>query len=116
MPNQIETASHCVVQWEDNKNQYAVVDTKRSKTVSTLKVGVTTLFEGYNRERKRSKILFLAQAIRVGNVSSFERTTSSSSIASMTKTKRRKLNNKNLNNIDEITNTNLQELYLFTCR
>ena len=63
MPNQIETASHCVVQWEDNKDQYAVVDTKRSKTVSTLKlkVGVTTLFEGYHRERKREKILYLGK-------------------------------------------------------
>ena len=61
MPNQIETASHCVVQREDNKDQYAVVDTKRSKTVSTLKVGVTTLFEGYHRERKRGKILYLGK-------------------------------------------------------
>lgn len=61
MPNHSDTASHCVVQWEDNKDQYAVVDTKRSKTVSTLKVGVTTLFEGYNRERRRGKILYLGR-------------------------------------------------------
>ncbi|CAF5058804.1 unnamed protein product, partial [Rotaria magnacalcarata] len=42
MPHQSDTASHCVVQWEDNKDQYAIVDTKRSKTVSTLKIGITT--------------------------------------------------------------------------
>lgn len=61
MPNQSDIASHCVVQWEDNKDQYAIVDTKRSKTVSILKVGVTTLFEGYQRERRRGKILFLGK-------------------------------------------------------
>ncbi len=41
MPNQVDFASDCVVQWEDKKNQYAAVDTKRSKTVSILKVGHT---------------------------------------------------------------------------
>ncbi|CAF4992978.1 unnamed protein product, partial [Rotaria magnacalcarata] len=37
--------------------------TKRSKTVSTLKIGITTLFEGYNRERRRGKILYLGKLI-----------------------------------------------------
>lgn len=59
MPNQSDLASHCVVQWEDQKEQFAIVDTKRSKTVSTLKVGNTTLFEGFQRERRRGKVLFL---------------------------------------------------------
>lgn len=61
MPNKTDVASHCVVQWEENQNQYAIIDTKRAKTVSTMKVGVTTLFEGYNRERRRGKILFLGK-------------------------------------------------------
>ena len=61
MPQQSDVASHCVVQWEDSKEQYAIVDLKRSKAVSALKVGITTLFEGYNRERRRGKILFLGK-------------------------------------------------------
>lgn len=61
MSNQLDTASHCVVQWEDNHEQYAIVDTKRSKAVSTLKVGLTTCFEGYQRERRRGKILYLGK-------------------------------------------------------
>ncbi len=61
MPNQLAISSHCVVQWEDIKEEYAIVDTKRSKAVSILKVGLTTLFEGYNRERRRGKILFMGK-------------------------------------------------------
>ena len=51
----------------------------------------------------REKMDEVGQAIRGAGASSFERTTSSSSITSMTTAKRRKLNDKNLNNIDEIT-------------
>ncbi|CAF1337692.1 unnamed protein product [Rotaria sordida] len=135
--------SHCVAQWEDDKEQYAVVDIRRSKTVSTLKVGITTLFEGYQRQRRRGKIIFLgskkecfsyefdlveddnqlnlyswsnspglreqseeiAQTIRTGTLSSFQRTTSSSSTCSNTlptKHKRKKINEKNINS-DELT-------------
>ncbi|CAF3058314.1 unnamed protein product [Rotaria socialis] len=144
MPHQSDTASHCVVQWEDNKDQYAIVDTKRSKTVSTLKIGITTLFEGYNRERRRGKILYLgtkkdclaygfdiveddtqlntytwsnppglreqsddiAQAIRNGSLSSFQRTISSSSTNSTalpTKRKGKAMNSKDSHNNDEST-------------
>lgn len=56
------TYSHCVVRWEDNNNQYAVVDLKRAKTaVTTFKTGITTLFEGYNRERRRGEVIFLGK-------------------------------------------------------
>ena len=66
MPNQSDSTSysHCVVQWEEkpNNNQlYAIVDTKRAKTVSALKVGITIVFEGYQRERRRGKILYLGK-------------------------------------------------------
>ncbi|CAF4743563.1 unnamed protein product, partial [Rotaria sp. Silwood2] len=59
MPNHVETASHCLVRWEDDVNQFAVVDTKRLKSVSPLKIGLTTCFEGFQRERRRGTILFL---------------------------------------------------------
>ncbi|CAF4980881.1 unnamed protein product [Rotaria sp. Silwood1] len=45
--------SYCVVQWEDNNNEYAVVHMKRAKTSIMLKVGLTTSFEGNNRDRRR---------------------------------------------------------------
>jgi hypothetical protein len=61
MPNPVEMASHCLVRWEDDANQFAVVDTKRSKSVSTLKVGLTTCFEGFQRERRRGTILFFGK-------------------------------------------------------
>ncbi|CAF2684545.1 unnamed protein product [Rotaria sp. Silwood2] len=63
MPNHVEMASHCLVRWEDDVNQFAVVDTKRSKSVSTLKIGLTTCFEGYQRERRRGTVLFLEHYI-----------------------------------------------------
>ncbi|CAF4215205.1 unnamed protein product [Rotaria sp. Silwood2] len=63
MPNHVEMASHCLVRWEDDINQFAVVDTKRSKSVSTLKIGLTTCFEGYQRERRRGTVLFLEHYI-----------------------------------------------------
>jgi hypothetical protein len=67
MPNQLDltTHSHCVVQWEEkNNNQpYAIVDTKRAKTVSALKVGIVIVFEGYQRERRRGKILYLGEIL-----------------------------------------------------
>ncbi|CAF4361352.1 unnamed protein product, partial [Rotaria sordida] len=53
MPNHLEIASHCLVRWEDDVNQFAIVDTKRSKSVSPLKIGLTTCFEGFKRERRR---------------------------------------------------------------
>ena len=37
------TYSHCFVQWEDKRNDFAVVHIKRAKTSFTLKVGLTTL-------------------------------------------------------------------------
>lgn len=51
--------------WEDKTNNqvYAVVDLKRAKTVSTLKVGISIVFEGYQRERRRGKILFLGKIL-----------------------------------------------------
>ena len=59
MPQQSDVGSHCVVQWEDSKEQYAIVDLRRSKVVSALKVGITTLFEGYNRfSCETSKMIF----------------------------------------------------------
>jgi len=61
MPNQTDAPSHCVVQWDDKNDEYAVVDTRRSKTVATMKIGSSTLFEGYQRERRRGKILFLGK-------------------------------------------------------
>jgi len=61
MPNHVEMASHCLVRWEDDVNQFAVVDTKRSKSVSALKIGLTTCFEGFQRERRRGTILFLGK-------------------------------------------------------
>ncbi|CAF4566133.1 unnamed protein product [Rotaria socialis] len=54
-----QISSHCFVQWEDNKNAYAVVHAKRAKTSFTLKVGLITLFEGNNRDRRRGKILYM---------------------------------------------------------
>lgn len=62
MPNH-EVASHCLVRWEDDASQFAVVDTKRSKSVSTLKIGLTTCFEGFQRERRRGTILFLGKSL-----------------------------------------------------
>ena len=59
MATSTQTHSHCVVQWEDNKNGYAVVHLKRAKTSFTLKVGLTTSFEGNNRDRRRGKILYI---------------------------------------------------------
>ncbi|CAF2707338.1 unnamed protein product [Rotaria sp. Silwood2] len=59
MPNHVEMASHCLVRWEDSVNQFAVVDTKQSKSVSPLKIGLKTCFEGFQRERRRGTILFL---------------------------------------------------------
>ena len=49
--------------WDEKTNDqlYAVVDVKRAKTVSTLKIGITIVFEGYQRERRRGKILFLGK-------------------------------------------------------
>jgi len=63
MPVQVDTAyTHCVVRWENTSKDYAVVDLKRAKTaVTTLKIGITILFEGYNRERRRGEILFLGK-------------------------------------------------------
>ncbi|CAF3779844.1 unnamed protein product [Rotaria socialis] len=54
-----QISSHCFVQWEDNKNAYAVVHAKRAKTSLTLQVGLITLFEGNNRDRRRGKILYM---------------------------------------------------------
>jgi hypothetical protein len=59
MATTTQTHSHCVVQWEDNKAEYAVVHVKRAKTSITLKVGLTTSFEGNNRDRRRGKILYI---------------------------------------------------------
>ncbi|CAF2591997.1 unnamed protein product [Rotaria sp. Silwood2] len=58
MATSTQTHSHCAVQWEDNKNEYAVVHVKRAKTSITLKVGLTTSFEVNNRDRRRGKIFF----------------------------------------------------------
>lgn len=69
MPNQsdlsLSSHSHCVVMWEEKTNNqvYAVVDLKRAKTVSTLKIGISIVFEGYQRERRRRKILFLGKIV-----------------------------------------------------
>lgn len=51
--------------WEEKANNqlYAVVDVRRAKTVSTLKTGITIAFEGYQRERRRGKVLFLGKVI-----------------------------------------------------
>ncbi|CAF4107212.1 unnamed protein product, partial [Rotaria sp. Silwood1] len=53
MASSMQTHSHCVVQWEDNKNEYAVAHVKHAKTSITLKVGLTTSFEGNNRDHRR---------------------------------------------------------------
>ena len=59
LPSLVEMTTHCLVRWEDDLKQFAVVDTRRSKSVAMLKVGLTTCFEGYQRERRRGTILFL---------------------------------------------------------
>lgn len=51
--------TYCFIQWDDNKNDFAVVHNKRAKTSCPLKVGLTTAFEGNNRDRRRGKILYI---------------------------------------------------------
>ena len=62
MSSQRQGPSHCVVQWDDNNIEYAIVDVQRAKTVSALKIGSTTLFCGDNRTRRRGKILFMGMS------------------------------------------------------
>ena len=61
MPNHVQIASYCLIRWEDDANQFTVVDAKRSKSVSPLKIGLITCFEGFQRERRRGTILFLGK-------------------------------------------------------
>ncbi|CAF3918241.1 unnamed protein product, partial [Rotaria sp. Silwood1] len=45
--------SHCLVQWKDNKNEYAIVHGKRAKASFILKVSLTTSSEGNRRICRR---------------------------------------------------------------
>lgn len=74
MLSQRQGPSHCVVQWDDNQIEYAIVDTQRAKTVSGLKIGSTTLFCGDNRARRRGKILFMGTSLaQLAHLSSRDR-------------------------------------------
>ena len=73
MSSQRQGPSHCVVQWDDNKIENAVVDVQRVKTVLALKIGSTTLFCGDNRDRRRGKILFMGMSLTNWRIHAQER-------------------------------------------
>lgn len=57
--------THCVVEWEDDKTEYAVVHTQRAKIVngSSLKIGCAVLFVGNSRDRRRGKVLYIGMSM-----------------------------------------------------